>query len=136
MGHAEYRHNRSQLNWLFGLVLLILLVTGGLRFIVPIMLVVGFFFFLLPRLLNKAQAWGDCGSRRHGPHRHSEWRGWGGSSWERHYQEEKRKRGFDQAEDAAYAEKPKRDAYDRAEYVIGPDGELEPVRHARRDDYV
>ena len=51
MGHAEYRHNRSQLNWLFGLVLLILLVTGGLRFIVPIMLVVGFFFFLLPRVL-------------------------------------------------------------------------------------
>lgn len=136
MGHAHYRQNRMQLGWLFGLVLFILLFTGGFRFIFPIMLAAGFFFFLLPRLLNKAQTWGDRMPRQHGHHTHSEWRGWGGSSWERHYQEEKRKRGFEQAEDAMYAEKPKRDAYDRAEYVIGPDGELEPVRQTRRDDYV
>ncbi|MGQ9907808.1 MAG: hypothetical protein ACUVS2_03130 [Candidatus Flexifilum sp.] len=122
--------------WVVGLIVFMMLFSGAFRsilFIAPFLLAGAFFFFILPRILTRAQTWGGCTPRQRND---AGWRARTGPDWIQRYHEEKRKRGFAEAEDTVYAEKPKRSGHHRTDYVIGPDGELEPIRRAGADDYV
>lgn len=133
MGQMGFGPGKLHWGWIVGLIFFLTLFSGAFRFILPFLLAGGFFFFILPRILNKAQTWGGCAPRQRDG---AGWRVGTGADWEQRYHEEKRKRGFAEAEDAIYTEKSKRGGDRRHDYVIGPDGELEPVRETGADDYV
>lgn len=118
--------------WILGLIALVLMASGAIRFILPILFFGFLFFIVAPAIMRMMR-----GSAQ------SSGQNWTGST----YRTEKRKRDFAQAVDADYVEKPKRTLDNDAdstidgetEYIVGSDGELEPVRRAaprRTDDYV
>jgi len=132
------RQHRPSFNWKWavGLFVLFLLLIAAPRFIIPllaiglVMLVGSAIIFKLFGQSNRGQftrAWPN--QRPHG------WRGWQANAADPLH-EDKRKRDFAQAVDAEYVEaKPKHRSTisvdDDVEYVVGADGELEPVRRQR-----
>lgn len=138
-GYSRQHTPSFNWKWAIGLFVVFLFVSGAFRFIFPLLAVglvmlvgsaIVFKLFGQPNRGRFTRAW-------HAQHPH-DWRGWYAGAADP-LRADKRKRDFAQAVDVEYVEaKPKRRATvsvddDAVEYVVGADGELEPVRRSQRD---